>query len=244
MDDRGPRRCPTRAAAASTSAPAWAASAPSRCRSACSPSAGPAASRRSPSRWSCRTPAPRRCRCASAAGPVRDDHHGLRGRHPLARRRRRLVADGRCDLVLAGGAESLMTPTSTAAFTIMRALSPSGAAVRSTPPRRLLPVGGRRRPRPRGARGGARPAVRALYGEVLGRRRAATPTTSPRRRPGRHRAPPPCMRLRPRGRELTTSDVRPSTPRHLDPAQRCRRGRPRSTPSSARTAVPSRASRA
>jgi 3-oxoacyl-[acyl-carrier-protein] synthase II len=38
----------------------------------------------------------------------------------------RLVADGRCDLVLAGGAESLMTPTSTAAFTIMRALSPSG----------------------------------------------------------------------------------------------------------------------
>ena len=32
----------------------------------------------------------------------------------------------RCDLVLAGGAESLMTPTSTAAFSIMRALSPSG----------------------------------------------------------------------------------------------------------------------
>jgi 3-oxoacyl-[acyl-carrier-protein] synthase II len=38
----------------------------------------------------------------------------------------RLVADGRCDLVLAGGAESLMTPTSVASFTIMRALSPSG----------------------------------------------------------------------------------------------------------------------
>ena len=38
----------------------------------------------------------------------------------------RLIADGRCDLVLAGGAESLMTPTSTAAFAVMRALSPSG----------------------------------------------------------------------------------------------------------------------
>ena len=38
----------------------------------------------------------------------------------------RLVADGRCDLVLAGGAESLMTPTSIASFSIMRALSPSG----------------------------------------------------------------------------------------------------------------------
>ena len=38
----------------------------------------------------------------------------------------RLVADGRCDLVLAGGAESLMTPTTVAAFSVMRALSPSG----------------------------------------------------------------------------------------------------------------------
>ena len=38
----------------------------------------------------------------------------------------RLVADGRCDVVLAGGAESLMTPTTLAAFTVMRALSPSG----------------------------------------------------------------------------------------------------------------------
>ena len=38
----------------------------------------------------------------------------------------RLVADGRCDLVLAGGAESSMTPTTLAAFTIMTALSRSG----------------------------------------------------------------------------------------------------------------------
>lgn len=40
----------------------------------------------------------------------------------------RMVADGRCDLVLAGGAESSMTPTTVAAFTIMTALSKSGVS--------------------------------------------------------------------------------------------------------------------
>ncbi|CAN5152962.1 beta-ketoacyl-ACP synthase II [soil metagenome] len=38
----------------------------------------------------------------------------------------RMVADGRCDVVLAGGAESSMTPTTVAAFTVMTALSRSG----------------------------------------------------------------------------------------------------------------------
>jgi 3-oxoacyl-[acyl-carrier-protein] synthase II len=38
----------------------------------------------------------------------------------------RLVADGRCDVVLAGGVESSMTPTTVAAFTVMTALSGSG----------------------------------------------------------------------------------------------------------------------
>jgi len=38
----------------------------------------------------------------------------------------RMVADGRCDVVLAGGAESSMTPTTVAAFTVMTALSPTG----------------------------------------------------------------------------------------------------------------------
>ena len=40
----------------------------------------------------------------------------------------RLVADGRCDVVLAGGAEASMTPTTVAAFTTMTALSPSGCS--------------------------------------------------------------------------------------------------------------------
>ncbi len=38
----------------------------------------------------------------------------------------RLIAEGRCDAVLAGGAESSMTPTTVAAFTVMTALSTSG----------------------------------------------------------------------------------------------------------------------
>ncbi|MDQ3610430.1 MAG: beta-ketoacyl-[acyl-carrier-protein] synthase family protein [Actinomycetota bacterium] len=38
----------------------------------------------------------------------------------------RMVADGRCDVVLAGGAESSMTPTTVAAFTVMTALSRTG----------------------------------------------------------------------------------------------------------------------
>ncbi len=38
----------------------------------------------------------------------------------------RMVADGRCDAVLAGGSESSMTPTTVAAFTVMTALSRSG----------------------------------------------------------------------------------------------------------------------
>ena len=40
----------------------------------------------------------------------------------------RLIADGRCDAVLAGGAESSMTPTTVAAFTVMTALSRSGVS--------------------------------------------------------------------------------------------------------------------
>ena len=40
----------------------------------------------------------------------------------------RMIADGRCDLVLAGGAESSMTPTTVAAFTVMTALSKTGVS--------------------------------------------------------------------------------------------------------------------
>ena len=40
----------------------------------------------------------------------------------------RMIADGRCDVVLAGGAESSMTPTTVAAFTVMTALSKTGVS--------------------------------------------------------------------------------------------------------------------
>lgn len=49
------------------------------------------------------------------------------GTHSLAAGAR-MVADGRCDAVLAGGAESSMTPTTVAAFTTMTALSRSGVS--------------------------------------------------------------------------------------------------------------------
>ena len=45
------------------------------------------------------------------AGPVRDDRHGLRVGHPRrSATRYRLIAYGRCDAVIAGGAEAAMTP--------------------------------------------------------------------------------------------------------------------------------------
>lgn len=40
----------------------------------------------------------------------------------------RMIADGRCDVVLAGGAEASMTPTTVAAFTVMTALSATGVS--------------------------------------------------------------------------------------------------------------------
>ena len=49
------------------------------------------------------------------------------GTHSLAAGAR-MVADGRCDAVLAGGAESSMTPTTVAAFTTMTALSRTGVS--------------------------------------------------------------------------------------------------------------------
>lgn len=80
----------------------------------------------------------------------------------------RMVADGRCDLVLAGGAESSMTPTTVAAFSIMTALSKSGLS-RPFDVRRdgfciaegaaVLVLEEREAARARGARS---------YGEVLG----------------------------------------------------------------------------
>jgi 3-oxoacyl-[acyl-carrier-protein] synthase II len=119
----------------------------------------------------------------------------------------RLVADGRCDLVLAGGAESLMTPTSTAAFTIMRALSPSGRSRPFDAARdgfclsegaAVLVLEEREAALARGAR---------IYGEVLGAASTsdAHHVTAPA--PGGSGAAA-CMRLALEDAELTRADVR------------------------------------
>ena len=119
----------------------------------------------------------------------------------------RLIADGRCDLVLAGGGESLMTPTSTAAFTIMRALSPTGRSRPFDTARdgfclsegaAVLVLEEREVARARGAR---------IYGEVLGAASTsdAHHVTAPA--PGGAGAVA-CMRLALEDAELTTSDVR------------------------------------
>ena len=119
----------------------------------------------------------------------------------------RLVADGRCDLVLAGGAESLMTPTSTAAFTIMRALSPSGRRRPVDTARdgfclsegaAVLVLEEREAALARGAR---------IHGEVLGAASTsdAHHVTAPA--PGGSGAVA-CMRLALDDAELTASDVR------------------------------------
>ncbi|MGW3204234.1 beta-ketoacyl-[acyl-carrier-protein] synthase family protein [Streptomyces sp. NPDC001135] len=74
---------------------------------------------------------------ANAAAATVAIHAGLRGpcesietacaagTHAIAHAAR-MIADGTCDVVLAGGTEAAITPTIVAGFTTMRALSPSG----------------------------------------------------------------------------------------------------------------------
>jgi 3-oxoacyl-[acyl-carrier-protein] synthase II len=119
----------------------------------------------------------------------------------------RLVADGRCDLVLAGGAESSMTPTTLAAFGIMTALSSSGVSRPFDAGRdgfcisegaAVLVLEEREAALARGAR---------VYGEVLGSASTcdAHHITAPS--PGGTGAAQ-CMRLALEDAELAPSDVR------------------------------------
>ena len=128
------------------------------------------------------------------------------GTHSLAAGAR-LVADDVCDVVLAGGAESLMTPTTLAAFSVMRALSPSGRSRPFDAARdgfciaegaAVLVLEERERARARGAR---------VYGEVLGAASTcdAHHVTAPV--PGGAGAIA-CMRRALEDAELTPADVR------------------------------------
>jgi 3-oxoacyl-[acyl-carrier-protein] synthase II len=119
----------------------------------------------------------------------------------------RMVADGRCDVVLAGGAESSMTPTTVAAFTVMTALSKTGLSRPFDAGRdgfciaegaAVLVLEEREAALGRGAR---------IYGEVLGAASTcdAHHITAPS--PGGAGAAE-CMRLALHDAELTPSDVR------------------------------------
>jgi 3-oxoacyl-[acyl-carrier-protein] synthase II len=119
----------------------------------------------------------------------------------------RMVSDGRCDVVLAGGAESSMTPTTVAAFGIMTALSASG---RSRPfdgardgfciaeGAAVMVLEDREAALSRGAR---------IYGEILGAASTcdAHHITAPS--PGGAGAAE-CMRLALDDAELTPADIR------------------------------------
>ncbi|MGI8537755.1 MAG: beta-ketoacyl-[acyl-carrier-protein] synthase family protein, partial [Mycobacteriales bacterium] len=119
----------------------------------------------------------------------------------------RMVADGRCDVVLAGGAESSMTPTTVAAFTVMTALSNTGLSRPFDTGRdgfciaegaAVLVLEERDAALARGAR---------LYGEVLGAASTcdAHHITAPS--PGGAGAAA-CMRLALTDAELTPQDIR------------------------------------
>jgi 3-oxoacyl-[acyl-carrier-protein] synthase II len=122
----------------------------------------------------------------------------------------RMVADGRCDVVLAGGAESSMTPTTVAAFTTMTALSRSGISRPFDTARdgfciaegaAVLLLEERERALARGAR---------VYGEVLGAASTcdAHHITAPS--PGGAGAAA-CMRL-----AMEDADIRPEDVRHVN----------------------------
>ena len=119
----------------------------------------------------------------------------------------RMVADGRCDLVLAGGAESSMTPTTVAAFTTMTALSRTGVSQPFDVARHgfcisegaaVLVLEEREAALARGAR---------VYGEVLGAASTCDAHHMTAPSPGGAGAAA-CMRLALDDAELSPSDVR------------------------------------
>ena len=81
----------------------------------------------------------------------------------------RLIATGRCDVVVAGSAEAAMTETGMAGFANMTALSTSGVSMPfDVKTRRLRHRRGRRRAGPRGARAGPCARGAHIYAEITG----------------------------------------------------------------------------
>ena len=119
----------------------------------------------------------------------------------------RMVADGRCDVVLAGGAESSMTPTTVAAFTVMTALSRTGLSRPFDTGRDGFCIAEGAAVLVLEERGAALARGARVYGEVLGTASTcdAHHITAPS--PGGAGAVA-CMRLALADAELAPSDVR------------------------------------
>jgi 3-oxoacyl-[acyl-carrier-protein] synthase II len=215
----------TRRASAPSSPPASAASTPSRSRSQVrlekgerrvSPFLVPMMMANAPAR---------RSRCATAGrARARPSARPAPRRHPRDRHAARLIAWGRCDAVVAGGAEAPLTPPAIAGFANMTALSSVGHQPPFDAARDGFVMG----------EGAAVFVLEEWEAAVAAAPRSSarssapratpTPTTSPRRHPAapaRSRAcswpstTPASRRRHPPGQR----------PRHLDPAQRRRRGR-------------------
>ena len=119
----------------------------------------------------------------------------------------RLIADGRCDVMLAGGAESSMTPTTVAGFIRMTALSPSGISRPFDVERDGFCISEGAAVLLLEERGAALARGAVLYGEVLGAASTcdAHDMTSPS--PGGAGAAE-CMRLALHDAELSSGDIR------------------------------------
>ena len=118
----------------------------------------------------------------------------------------RMIADGRCDVVLAGGAESSMTPTTVAGFTVMTALSKTGVSQPFDVARHgfciaegaaVLVLEAREAALARGAR---------IYGEVLGAASTCDAHHMTAPSPGGSGAAA-CMRLALDDAELSAADI-------------------------------------
>jgi hypothetical protein len=158
------------------------------------------------------------------AGPVRDHGHGLRGRHPRIGNAADLIAWGRCDAVIAGGSEASHDPHGLAGFTNMTACPTTACPAVRRRPRRLRDRRGRCGAPLLEEWGGAEARGATILAEILGGASTADAhhITAPRRAAS---APSPAWSWRSPTPASTPATSPHQRPRHLDPAQRRRRGR-------------------
>ena len=141
-------------------------------------------------------------------GPCENTVTACAGHHAIGNAAR-MVADGRCDVVMAGGAEAPFTPTAVAGFGNMTALSNSGTAGRST--RTVMGSSWPREPPFWSSRPGNSPRRAAtILGEVLGSASTADAHHITAPSPGGVGAVT-CMQL-----AMDDADITPDQVRHIN----------------------------